>query len=151
MRLPGSHNTKFGEWTDVVVIEQRAGSYALKQLEQWLMTAERVLRRRSVARRNAPSNAWEMLAEEQTYKPPIDVEERLGVMQYRGPDDSAIHRTQLSVTAALLTRGCPVDDVVFHVLRATVDAAGPAGRGWDWFEEERGARLASTRACVRSR
>ena len=136
MRLPGSHNTKYGQWLDVVVIEQRKGRYSLARLEQWLSTAAPLLRRKSRTG-TAAANFWQQFGQQHIVKAPIDVEGRLAEMQYHGPGDSAIHLTQLSVTAALLRRGWCVEDVVLRVLEATMDAAGGAGRHWDWREEER--------------
>jgi hypothetical protein len=139
MRLPGSHNSKNGEWVLVKMVSERTGSYSLAQLETWLKIAKPVLQRR-LSEKKRPDNPWLAYGEEHTFRAPVDVEERLEEMQYQGPGETSIHNTQLSVTAALLTRGFQIDDVVFRVLRATVVAAGPEGRGWDWFEEERGLR-----------
>jgi len=61
-------------------------------------------------------------------------------MRHQGPGDSAIHPTQLSVSAALINRGTPVDEVVEILLAATRAAAGDAGRGWSWEREERELR-----------
>ena len=36
MRLPGSHNRKNGEWSEVRTVTARAGSYPFAELEQWL-------------------------------------------------------------------------------------------------------------------
>ena len=81
----------------------------------------------------AEANAFRVFAEE--YKPPIDVEQRLGAMRYKGKKYAAIHLTQLSVTAALLKRGNNIDDVVEQVLDATMKAVN--GRhDWDWEKEE---------------
>jgi hypothetical protein len=37
MRLPGSHNSKNGEWIPVRMIEQRSDTYTIEQIEQWLV------------------------------------------------------------------------------------------------------------------
>jgi hypothetical protein len=145
MRLPGSHNSKNGEWIPVRMIEQRSDTYTIEQIEQWLVTEKPRLARRtnpktktSPKRNGGESNPW--LALSKTQAGPVDVEQRLAEMQYHGTDLNGIHDTQLSVTAALLTRGWPIEDVVSRVLQATVEAAGPEGRGWNWREEERGLR-----------
>jgi hypothetical protein len=143
MRLPGSHNSKKGEWTRVEVISKRKGCYSLNRLETWLKSAKPVLRRRPNERSrvrfdddSSPNdNPFAALGKE-IIRAPVDVEERLAEMHHHGSGDSGIHNTQLSVTAALLTRGWSVDDVVFKVLNATVVAIGPEGRGWDWSVSE---------------
>ena len=61
-------------------------------------------------------------------------------MRYKGEGETGIHKTQLSVTAALLNRGVPIDDVVERVLTATRRAAGKDGDGWDWYAEEQNIR-----------
>jgi hypothetical protein len=141
MRLPGSHNSKNGEWIEVRVLEQRKGRYTLEQLERWLAKATPVLRRKhKPQRQNGGDNPWLKFGAAHTFVAPIDVERRLAEMQYRGPDENGIHNTQLSVTAALLRRGFAIEDVVARVLRETIAAAGPEGRGWNWRQEERDLR-----------
>ncbi len=46
--------------------------------------------------------------------------------------ENSIHTTQLSVTAALLNAGVPLNDVVERVLLATRAAAGEYGARWNW-------------------
>ena len=139
MRLPGSHNTKFASWVEVTVNKQRRGRYSLKQLEIWLAsdTYPRLNRR---ARQTRPDNPWLTFAEQYSAPAPLDVEQRLTEMQHHGPGDSSIHNTQRSVTAALLSRGYPIDTVVARVLKATVTAAGHTGKSWNWNAEERDLR-----------
>jgi hypothetical protein len=150
MRLPGSHNSKNGEWVAVETISKRPGSYSISRLEVWLRSAEPVLRGRPKEKgrsgvrfdddSSSDNDPWSVFGKEETIKAPVDVEERLAEMHYGNTDETGIHNTQLSVTAALLTRGWSVDDVVFKVMGATVVAAGPAGRGWDWIAEEEDLR-----------
>ena len=54
-------------------------------------------------------------------------------MRYKGEGETGVHKTQLSVTAALLNRGVPIDDVIEIVLMATRKAAGKDVDGWDWY------------------
>jgi hypothetical protein len=128
MRLPGSHNTKNGEWTEVKTIVKRPGCYTLAQLEAWLKDAKVLLTRRheEKTRNTSPSDFFSDFFA--AFKAPIDVDQRLAEMQHHGPGETSIHQTQLSVTAALLKRGLPIDDVVSRVLKATVAAAGREGR-----------------------
>ena len=129
MRVPGSHNTKRDKWTEVVNITKRKGSYSLDELEEWLTSEAPRLRR--VA---ATDNPFAAFAAQHIVRAPVDVDQRLGEMQYQG-GENAIHLTQLSVTAALLNRGWSIDDVVARVLDDTVLAAGSEGTGWDWEAE----------------
>lgn len=73
---------------------------------------------------------------------PVDVDARLAAMKFQGAGDSAIHTTQLQVTAALLRTGSPLDDVVADVLAATKHAVADDRRtaGWDWKQEEHDIR-----------
>jgi hypothetical protein len=73
---------------------------------------------------------------------PIDVEARLAAMSYQGAGDAAIHSTQVSVSAALLNRGHPTDEVVEILMAATRAAAGAYGERWNWRREERAIRKA---------
>jgi hypothetical protein len=129
LRLPGSHNSKNGEWTLVRSYERRAGRYPLARLEQWLRRAPVMLPRREVAaraqNRSASADPFTTLGEEQVVHAPIDVEQRLAEMAHHGPGETSIHNTQVSVTAALLRRGWPIDDVIARVLEATMIAVGP--------------------------
>ena len=64
-----------------------------------------VLRRRNKSDGNGHDleNPWLAIADRLGFKPPIDVEQRLAAMAFQGPGESAIHPTQVSVSAALLT------------------------------------------------
>ena len=41
MRLPGSHNTKDGAWTEVRIIIDRPLRYEIDELAEWLKVAHR--------------------------------------------------------------------------------------------------------------
>ena len=90
--------------------------------------------RKAKTDRDSETEAFRAFGEEN--KPPIDVDQRLADMRYKGEGETGVHKTQLSVTAALLNRGVPIDDVVERVLTATRRAAGRDGDGWDWYAEE---------------
>jgi hypothetical protein len=142
MRLPGSHNTKDEAWIPVQVLSRRRGRYTLEQLEEWLASAQPVLHRRiseklrKVSVGKLPNNPWAAFADAHTCKAPVDIEQRLAEMHYRGPDDRGIHLTQLSVTAAMLNRGYSIEETVARVLQATIAAAGAAALHWNWRTEE---------------
>jgi P4 family phage/plasmid primase-like protien len=139
MRLPGSHNTKNGEWLEVEILTERPNlRYELGELEEWLSEVSPLMRRKDEPA--GESNPWLAVAERFSIKPPIDVEQRLAAMRYQGAGDSSIHGTQVSVTAALLNRGLPLEEIVATVLAATRAAAGEHGQRWNWTREERAVR-----------
>src|SRR5262249_43688689 len=63
-------------------------------------------------------------------------------MAFKGAGETAIHTTQLQVTAALLRTGTPLEDVVADVLEATCKAVtgDPRAAKWDWRQEEHDIR-----------
>jgi hypothetical protein len=145
LRLPGTHNTKNGDWKDVEVVEAWPERlYDPADLEEWLTVASPLIQR--IERGNvgipaaASSNPYLEIAKRLGFKPPIDVEQRLAVMSYQGTGDTSIHQTQLQVTASLLSRGEPLEDVVELVLGATRSAAGQFGERWNWRREETAIR-----------
>jgi hypothetical protein len=58
-------------------------------------------------------------------------------MEHGGPGDTAVHQTQLQVTASLLSRGMDPEDVFDLVIEATQEIAPP---NWNWDREERAVR-----------
>jgi P4 family phage/plasmid primase-like protien len=141
MRLPGTHNTKNGKWTEVAVIFDGSARYDLPELADWLEVASpAILRKPTNDKGEAADNPWLAIDNRLGFKPPVDVEERLRTMVYQGAGDSGIHATQISISAALLNRGHSVDEVLDILLSATRAAAGPFGERWNWRREERAIR-----------
>lgn len=142
MRVPGTHNTKRGAFTPVVLEHADYNRrYELDDIEEWLAETSPVIRRKAVpAVREEASNPWLRVAERFGLKPPVDVEARLKQMSYQGTGDASIHNTQLAVTASLLSRGESLEDVVGLVLDATREAAGQFGERWNWRREEAAVR-----------
>jgi P4 family phage/plasmid primase-like protien len=143
LRLPGSHNTKDGAWTEVTVAADRGGRYDPEELEEWLTEVSPFIHRKPKEGNGAAepeSNPWLAVAARFGIKPPIDVEQRLAAMQFQGAGDAAIHPTQLAVSASLLVHGSQVDDVVATLLGATRAAAGQFGERWNWQREEHAIR-----------
>lgn len=139
MRLPGSHNTKFGGWLDVTVIADRPNlRYEIDEIEEWLGEVAPLIRRNDEA--PVEDNPWLAVATQFGIKPSIDVEQRLAAMRYGGGGDASVHQTQISVTAALLNRGHPLEEIVATVLAATRAAAGAHADSWNWRREEREVR-----------
>jgi hypothetical protein len=148
LRMPATHNTKGGEWIEVTIeVCEPQRRYDLGELAEWLDEARPLLRRKAPAGGNgaAAENMFSAFGRQHGgdgHRPPIDVEARLAAMQYRGVGDAGIHVTQLQVSAALLSRGIPVDEAVERLLaatRAAAERAGVAAR-WDWAREERDIR-----------
>lgn len=142
MRLPGSHNTKEDGWLPVEVVEARyEPRYSIDDLEDWLSWASPAMRKKAKEPgASVPAladNPWLAVAARLGFKPPIDVERRLSAMDYQGVGETSIHQTQIQVSAALLSRGEPVEDVVEVLLEATRVAAGEMGARWNWTREER--------------
>ena len=137
MRLPGSHNTKNGERLPVTVVSDTGAHYELDDLCQWIKDTRILIPRKNVAR--AADNPF-LGVSIPAGGPAIDVESRLAAMTYQGAGDASIHATQISVTAALLNRNVPADEVVRTVLEATRVAAGAAGDKWNWLAEEKSIR-----------
>jgi hypothetical protein len=143
LRLPGSHNTKNGAWSEVEIISLDGGRwYELDDLEDWLTEASPIMLRakREHAVPAGESDFFAEYARQHGIKAPIDVEARLAAMMFMGGENSSIHQTQLAVTASLLNHGTPVDEVVAIVLDATKRAAGEYATRWNWPREERKIR-----------
>jgi hypothetical protein len=101
-----------------------------------------VVRRKVVEPRvSEPINPFIAAAQALGFKPPLDVEARLSSMSFGGSGESAIHTTQLAVSASLLSKGHEVGEVVGLLLDATRAAAGDYGVRWNWRREEKSLRL----------
>jgi hypothetical protein len=145
MRMPGTHNTKGGQWNAVEVLELADRRYEFDDIVEWLSEQSPVMLRKSRERGKAAGKtddffSFERYAREHGLKPPIDVAARLKAMSYMAGGENGIHATQLAVTASLLSRGDSFDRVVPYVLEATKRAAGEYGARWNWRVEERNIR-----------
>jgi hypothetical protein len=135
MRVPGTVNYKRETPASIRVRQRRpAARYELEELEEWLVEARPLFARR--AKGNGASPPYGAYAEHGDGAP-VDVEARLAAMRHQGEGDSAIHPTQVSVTAALLARGESIESVVEKTLEATRAVGEPT---WDWAKEERSIR-----------
>jgi phage/plasmid-associated DNA primase len=144
MRLPGTHNSKDGAWKEVDVVRFIDHRYELDELEEALSFLSPIIHHLIPA--DAPTtavdpySAYAEIASQFGYKAPIDIEQRLSAMSYQGVGETSIHSTQISVSAALLNRGVPTEEVVSTLLAATRAAAGQHGDRWNWKREERALR-----------
>ncbi len=141
MRLPGSHNTKHGEWVTVeVALGGYERRYEVNDIEDMLDVLSPRIARRDAPRRTTPTrhdNPFLAVAAKLGFKPSIEVEQRLAAMTYQGGDETSVHETQVVVTAALLGQGKPVEEIVDIVIEATRTAAGDYGSRWNWARERR--------------
>jgi hypothetical protein len=143
MRLPGTTNSKFGDSLIVRTISDRPLRYDPAELREWLEEAQPIIHRKEPSTKpngQSADNPFEAFAREHAGEAPIDVEARLASMRHHGPGESSIHATQLQCSAAMLSRGVPVDEVVDTLLDATRAAAGEEGDRWNWDREERDIR-----------
>jgi hypothetical protein len=143
LRLPGTHNTKRGEWVEVAVeVNGPERRYDLDEMRDWLelVPAPRLRRVSGEGKANGGDRDNPFIVAGRGAKPPIDAAARLAAMRYQGPGEASIHNTQLAVSASLLMRGVPTDEVVATLLAATRIAAGNDGLTWNWDREERDLR-----------
>jgi hypothetical protein len=115
MRVPGSFNTKNGERLPVTVTVDSDRRYELDDLREWIAETRPLIPRKGEALGSNPF----LSANIPGGGPAMDIEARLVVMAYQGAGETSIHQTQVSVTAAMLNRGVPTDEVVQAVLGAT--------------------------------
>lgn len=151
MRLPGTHNTKSevieaaGAPVLVAVLEASWATYEFSDLVEWL-DYQRPMLKAPDAVQGDPEDPYMAASKRMGFKPPVDVEAALREMTYGGHGDTAVHQTQLRVSASLITQGVDVDEVVATLLEATRAAAGDAGRAWNWKREEAAIRRMCTDA-----
>ena len=94
LRLPGTHNTKRGEWVEVATeVYEPERRYELGDLAEWLdLMPQPLLRRKpATAGGNGQSADNPFRAAGAAFKPPIDIEARLAAMRYQGTSDAGIH------------------------------------------------------------
>jgi predicted P-loop ATPase len=143
MRLPGTHNSKRDEWKPVEIETSNSGGFELDEIEDMLaIKSPVVLRKLRPSAVQGEINPFLAAANSIGFRPPIDVEKRLAAMVFMGGGDAAIHDTQISVSASLLSAGVAVEEVVSLVRAATEAAAGDYGKRWNWKKEEREIRNA---------
>jgi AAA domain len=136
MRLPGSHNSKFGDWLPVEVVRNGGKRHPLDGLESWLKTADVVIQPLHTKKGQPQANSTD---EPSNDAGPVNVEERLAAMRFKGSGSSAIHITQLQCTASRLRSSIAVENVVTEIYAATQRcvAGQPAAADWDWRDEKR--------------
>jgi len=134
LRLPNSHNSRIPGENLLVRIEvadtQRA--YDLDELVDFWLEARAIL-----PQPERPATDEQGHETHRKSAGPVDVDARLAAMRFKGPGDSGVHLTQLSITGSLTRAGWRVEDTVEHVLKATQAAVAndPRCSGWDWDKE----------------
>src|SRR6185436_17659605 len=80
-----------------------------------------------------PDNPFLQVAEEQGWKPPLDVEQALASMTYPGN----VHETQIRVAASMAKAGVERSDAVRTIFDATLSVPGVDILKWDLKAEEK--------------
>src|SRR5262245_38975071 len=136
LRVEGTHNTKRGKPVLVESLWDNGKPVDLSEIEALV---ERLPPEGMFARKGS-GNGRDSHSPftESKRATPVDIDARLAGMKFRGAGETAIHTTQLQVTAALLRTGSPLEDVVADVLEATCNAVrnDPRAAKWDWRQEE---------------
>jgi hypothetical protein len=133
MRLVGSHNTRVsGEKLPVEIVHHAPEiMYDLGALEDAFLGEQPIL---PAAKPKQANGHTEFKASEWTG--PIETETALAEMRF-GSKDNSINKTQLKISAKLISAGHVVEQVVGRILRATQEAVKDDERtqGWDWNKE----------------
>jgi hypothetical protein len=137
LRKVGTHNSKYGA-PRLVHVVQEAAPVDVLELEELVDTLGNASLFTPLPKGNGRDHSEETPppAEKHT---PVNIKKRLADMTFKGPGDSAIHVTQLQVTASSLRAGQCVDSVVEEVLEATRKAVtgNPKAANWNWDKEQR--------------
>jgi putative DNA primase/helicase len=140
MRLPATHNTKQGELVPCRILEASWARYEWRDLQEMLDWHRPVVATPELAHRVPAENPFSEFARRFATKAPLDVRQRLEAMDYRGQGDTAIHQTQLQVSASLARAGVDDEAICALILDATHRSAGLAGERWNWQREEANLR-----------
>jgi len=134
MRVPRSHNSKNGDYILVSIIDYAsARTYDLDQLIDYFLDQDPILPEPSKQPTNGHDREDAFARQTAAFRSShVDVDERLANMKFKGPGDTSIHKTQLSVTASLLCAGVPFEGAVERVLQATKDCARRDPRCAKW-------------------
>lgn len=145
MRLPGTHNTKRGDFREVKIEHLNSDvRYELEDLEDWLDEQRPVLGRKDKIGTEVPGagfypsqpaddNPYLKHAREWGYKPRIDVEAALAAMV----EGVNVHTTLRDVAASLIHVGQPLEEVVGILMEA---ARKVGDLNWNWRAEEKKIR-----------
>lgn len=136
LRVPGTHNSKNGQWLPVRILKEGIERYTIADIDAWLRRIhEPVLVRKS---KTKETNPFLRLYEELGYKAPTDVQQRLANMQVGADNGNGVHAASLSITGSLTAAGKDEDYIVDLVLKRIKELDGTSG--WNWQREERTLR-----------
>ena len=142
MRLPGTHNSKYGDMRTVVLERcEPSLTYELEDLEEWIDVQRPVLMRKIrdikqpsenqiVPKNETETNPFLRLASQMGYKPRLDVEQALAAM-----GAGNIHDTQVRVSASLIHAGWEPVKVKQFLMDETRMRFG--NETWDWQIEKK--------------
>jgi hypothetical protein len=102
LRLPGSHNTKFGDSILVSIVANTGHSYELSDLVDFWTEAQPIMP--EPVKPDAPGTGTNNFNESSG---PVDVEARLQNMQWQGPGAARFTRRNCSVLRRCCAQGCP--------------------------------------------
>jgi P4 family phage/plasmid primase-like protien len=119
MRLPGTHNTKYGTMHKVEVIHQSDRRYTFYDIVEWLGWQREII--------GEQTDPFAAAAEKLGVRPRVKLED----MQLGN-----IHDIQLRWSASMVSAGVAEDEIVEALLTATRAAAGKEGVRWNWRQEE---------------
>jgi hypothetical protein len=129
LRVVGSHNSKYGE-PRLCRVVQPGEPVDITEIEELInLLADRPLFEslpKTTTNGHDKTEPRSAMADNE----PIDVDARLAGMKFHGAGDSAIHLTQLSVTASLLRAGVSLLEATRTVLEATRTTAAN-DPGWE--------------------
>jgi len=138
LRLPGTHNTKEGDWLQCRVLDASWARYELEQVEAFAALSPVLIEAPAT---DGPTGQEEAAPDDPyaaygtNWREPFDMG-RLDLMSYQDADNP-IHQTRLKAAASMVQRGELDDEAIFErLLVATHRAAGLAGERWDWRREE---------------
>jgi hypothetical protein len=158
MRLPGTHNTKGGEWLDVHVVGERGPDYSFDDLERWFSDADPVLTRvKPVEKEQKAGNGHDPDAEDYDpwerygidFKEPIDPDVELGLMQYHDSAGHGVDLTQFRCIGHYVHyTEMLIDEAVNYVVNKTFEII-PEAASWSRSEEVRKVRKMAVRTYVK--
>jgi hypothetical protein len=135
LRLPGTLNSKEEPYVPCEAIAQGT-SVDISELEEML---EIVAGTTLLTRKPMPEGNGHDHAEGEPRTAPVDIDQRLADMRYKGAGDSCINITQRDCMASLLRRDVALNEAATIILDATrrCVAGNPKTSHWNWHEEER--------------
>ncbi|WP_426525662.1 hypothetical protein [Bradyrhizobium sp. McL0615] len=145
-RLPGSHNSKNGEWKPVEVIDELSSwkTYDVAALDRWSTNSEPLLTYKPTKRDEAKANAAPLNAFQEAYYKlrhrtgGFDIDGALDDMEYKSARGNGIDATITKVVGAMVAEGRSLQ-ACLQVILGEAKRAYERGRGAGappWNEQE---------------